>query len=66
MNKQEYLYGKDVSVPKIPEEVANERLRLLDKNLHDLLDVGYLKRDNLRVNAVMKAMKFWKGLRDGI
>lgn len=65
LNKQEYLYGQYIIVPKVPEEVANERIRLLDKNLHQLLDINYRKRDNVRVNAVMKAIDFWKALRDG-
>ena len=65
LNKQKYLYGENIIVPKIPKEIANERIRLLNKNLHQLLEVHYTKRDNIRIDKVMKAVKHWKQLRDG-
>ena len=65
LTKQEYLYGQNIIVPKIPPEIANERIRLLDKNLHQLLDINYRKRDDVRVNKVMKAIDYWIALRDG-
>lgn len=61
MTKQEYLYGQYIIVPKIPPEIANERIRLLDKNLKQLLDINYRQRDNIRIDKVMKAIKRWKG-----
>ena len=65
LTKQEYLYGQNIIVPKIPPEIANERIRLLDKNLKQLLDINYRKRNNLRVTKVMKAIDYWKTLKDG-
>lgn len=65
LNKQEYLYGQNIIVPLVPIEVANERIRLLNKNLNQLLEVNYRERDNIRVNAVMKAIDFWKDLSRG-
>lgn len=57
--KTEYLYGVDVIVPDIPKNVIDERVVLLNSNLTKLLSVGYLKRDQVRVNAVLKAINFW-------
>lgn len=59
----EWLYGKDVEVKPIPEDVANERIEQLRSHLDVLLETAYTDRDNLRVNDVMKAIKYWEKLK---
>jgi hypothetical protein len=55
----EYLYATS-DVPQIPQEVIDERIRLLNENLERLLEVHWLRRDSARVNAVLKAINFWE------
>lgn len=65
MHKNDYLYGTGVKVEPIPKEIADERIKKLNDNLHILLDVNYNKRDNIRVNDVMSAINFWHKLKQG-
>ena len=58
-----WLYGEDVKVPTIPEEVADKRIELLHEHLERLLEVGYTDRDNMRINEIIKAKKFWNQLK---
>lgn len=62
MLDNEYLYGKDVVVPEIPQEIIMRRLELLRDNLAELLDHTYYHRDDVRCNAVLKAIKFWENI----
>ncbi len=65
MKSNLYLYGTGVKVEPIPKEIAEHRIKLLNNNLNVLLDVDYNKRDNVRVNDIMNAIKHWRKLRDG-
>ena len=56
-----YLYGTD-DVPKIPQEVIEARIALLEANLKELLKVHYLGRDGARCNAIIKGIDFWRNL----
>ena len=56
----EYLYGKDIDVPEIPEDIIMRRIELLKDHLEELLDHSYHTRDGERVNAILKAIKFWE------
>lgn len=56
----EYLYGKDVEVPEIDRETVMRRLELLKEHLAELLGHSYYTRDGERVEAVLKAIKFWE------
>jgi len=58
------LYGTD-DVPRIPIEIANERIELLKANLSALLEVHFMYHDNDLINAIQKAIKHWTQLRDG-
>jgi len=58
-----YLYGTE-DVPKIPQDVIDGRLDLLNINLRILLTDSYLVRDRVRVNKILKAMTFWKRLKN--
>ena len=58
----EYLYGKDVEVPEIPEDIIKRRIELLEEHLARLLEHSYHTRDGDHVNAVLKAIKFWNNL----
>jgi len=60
MHSDEYLYGSDVEVPKLDAEVVMRRIELLSDNLSELLDHSYHIRDTKRVDAVLKALKFWQ------
>jgi len=64
MSQQEYLYGEDVDVPLIPNEVINKRIELLEKHLATLLEVDFRKRDGVRANAVLKALNFWRKINE--
>ena len=61
MLKNAYLYG-DNGVPEIPQEIIEERLKLLDLMLSELLEIHYLKRDSKRINDILSALKFWNGI----
>jgi len=59
MTKTEYLYGT-YDVPKVPKELIEQRLSILDDTLEKLLSVHYISRDSYRINAILKAINFWK------
>ena len=61
--ENEYLYGSGVVVPKIPEDVINIRLELLNSSLSKILDHSYHIRDNDRVAAILKAIDFWSKIK---
>jgi len=56
----EYLYGEDVEVPEIPQEIIMRRIELLKDNLAELLDHSYYTRDGDRCNKILKAIRFWE------
>ena len=62
MKTNEYLYGKEVEVPEIPQEIIVRRVELLQEHLDELLEVNYRQRDTGRCKAVFEAIKFWEGL----
>lgn len=62
MLTNDYLYGEGVEVPNIPEDIVMRKLELLNDHLTELLVVPLLERDGPRVNAVIKAIKFWRGI----
>ena len=64
ITQQEYLYGKDVEVPEIPQDVIMRRLEALKEHLAELLEHSYHTRDNIRVSAVLKGIKFWESIND--
>jgi len=37
----EYLYGKDIDVPEIPEDIIMRRIELLKEHLEELLEHSY-------------------------
>ncbi len=55
-----YLYGEEVEVPEIPQEIIMRRIELLKDNLAELLDHSYYTRDGARVEKVLKAIRFWE------
>jgi len=61
ISKNMYLYGTE-EVPKIPQEIIDGRLDILNNNLRKLLNDSYLERDRVRVNKILKAIEFWKKL----
>ena len=61
MLKNSYLYG-DNEVPEIPQEVIDERLRLLDNTLTELLEPHYEVRDDRRIRDVQRATSFWNDI----
>jgi len=62
MKSNEYLYGEDVEVPSIPEDVVMRRLEALKEHLAELLDHSYYTRDTKRVGSVLKAIDFWSSI----
>lgn len=63
VSQQDYLYGEDVEVPSVSLEVIERRIKLLELNLERLLDHSFFTRDERRVDAVLKAIKFWERLK---
>ena len=59
MKTNAYLYGEDVEVPEIPQEIVVKRIEALNYNLEKLQNVHYLERDMERIRAVIKAIRFW-------
>jgi len=64
MQSNEYLYGKDIVVVKVPQFVIDERVALLKENLAKLMDHSYYTRDGVKVNKVLDAIKFWEKIND--
>jgi hypothetical protein len=62
MTKSEYLYGTDVELDDIPNEIIVRRIELLNDNLEELLEVQYLARDSERINKILKAISFWESI----
>jgi len=60
MKRDSYLYGKFIEIPEIPADIIMRRVELLNDNLSELLAVPHLKRDTVRVNAILKAIDFWE------
>ena len=57
-----YLYGEDVEVPTIPQDIVMRRIELLKDNLAELLNHSFYTRDGDRCNAVLKAIKHWESI----
>jgi len=60
MKTNNYLYGKDVEVPEIPNEIIMRRVELLKEHLAELLDQSYHTRDTCCVRKVWEAIDFWE------
>jgi hypothetical protein len=58
----EYLYGIE-DVPSIPNDIIMRRLELLKDNLEELLEHSYYIRDNDRVRAILKSIKYWSSIK---
>jgi hypothetical protein len=61
LKSTDYLYGEEVP-QGIPQEVIQDRIHKLDLNLTKLLKVDFLNRDEMRVNAILKAKTFWENI----
>ena len=64
IHEDEYLYGTEVEVPKFDDYVIMRRIELLRDNLETLLEHSYHVRDTARVNAILKAIKFYEQIGD--
>jgi len=62
MKTNEYLYGSEVEVQEIPNDIVMRRLELLKEHLEQLLNHSYYTRDEERVRAVLKAISFWEDI----
>lgn len=67
MKSNFYLYCTN-NVPDIPQDIIDKRIELLEIHLAKLLTENWLTRDGERVNAVCRAIEFWKNInkRDGV
>jgi len=59
VTQQQYLYGINEEVPEIPEDIVRGRVSILNYNLGKLLEVDLEKRDSIRINKIIKAIRFW-------
>ncbi len=66
MSVQEYLYGEDIEIPAIPQEIIMRRIEILKDHLTEQLEHSYYTRDNSRVSAILKAISFWENINNGI
>jgi hypothetical protein len=64
MKDNSYLYGENIQVPPVPDEIIRERVSLLESNLEELLNIHYLLRDGKRCNDIVKAIKFWESINE--
>jgi hypothetical protein len=66
MKSSEYLYGIErlPSNAQIPKEVIDERIKLLNENLTEILASDWSTRDFNRVNDIAKAIIFWRTIND--
>jgi hypothetical protein len=55
----EWLYGKDIEVPDIPQDIICRRIELLNDHLTELLDVLWVKRETRRISDIINAINFW-------
>ena len=63
LTHSEYLYGKDyATVPTIPQDIVDTRIKLLNNQLAIELTVHYTTRDTQRIAHIQKAIKFWSTL----
>ncbi len=60
MKDNQYLYGSEAEVPEIDPMIVMRRIELLRDHLEKLLEHSYHTRDNNRVRAVLKGIKFWE------
>ncbi len=63
MKDTKYLYG-DVEVPIIPQEIIDERVKLLSEHLEKLLNHSFHIRDTQRCTDIFKAIAFWEKLNE--
>ena len=63
-HSNDYLYGEGVEIPDIPADVIARRLAALSDNLEEILNHSYYTRDQTRVNAILKALKFWETIQE--
>ena len=61
LTKNELLYGTNV-VPKVPEDLISERVKLLDAHLAALLSIPSSEREYERVRRVVNAIDFWNNI----
>ncbi len=61
----QYLYGEDAEIEPIPNELLVRRLEALNDNLRELLTKHYFDREEMRINAVIKAIDFWENINNG-
>jgi len=64
MLSNQELYGTD-DVPKVPEDVCNERIALLQNRLKEEADKHFMLQSNDMLNKLQSGIKFWQRLRDG-
>ena len=57
MHSNQYLYNTD-EVPEFPREVIVRRIELLREHLDELLEAHYIDRDDAKIEAVLKAIKW--------
>lgn len=62
LSQNEYLYGVDSKLEPIPAHIVCRRVELLEEVIEELQDQPYLVRDSVRLNACLKAKKFWQEL----
>ena len=58
------LYGTE-DVPKIPAGICNERIALLEDNLDNCIQKPLGEQSSYKEVVIIKAIKFWKSMRDG-
>ena len=62
LSHREYLYGKEFVALDVPQEVVNSKLEVLSEQLAIHLEHSFYIRDGKRVNAIIKAIKFWENI----
>jgi len=46
----------------VPQEIIDDRVEALHKELEVQINVSFMQRDGNRCNAIIKAIKFWEDI----
>ena len=64
MKTNKYLYGEGTEVEELPADIIMRRVEILEEHLKELYAVHYMDRDDERIRAVDKALKFWRTINE--
>lgn len=58
------LYGTR-SVPTIPRDISDARIKLLKDNMRSIIESGMMSEESYRITKILQAIEFWKQMSEG-